>query len=188
MFLPVGEDEHGTPGTRGRNDVAGNHSVARSVRDHPRPKHVQGDGVGGSPGIESRLMQEDLPRKVRAQVGEDVPDRAALEMQEPVQAILAPGSRREAKYEAAPAGLHELFERYRRHMVAFVDDDHAVGAEDFLRVLPVREGLHHRHVDASLQLPAASSQRADLLPRQSQEFPDAFDPLVEERLSVDQHQ
>ena len=75
-----------------------------------------------------------------------------------------------------------------RHVVAFVDDDVAVAADQLVKVIAARECLDHCDVDPSRQSASASAESPDRLRCDVEELAEPLDPLLDERLAVDEDQ
>ena len=73
-----------------------------------------------------------------------------------------------------------------RHVVAFVDHDVAVGADEVVKIIAARECLDHRDVDCSRQSASASAEPPDRLRRDVKELAQPFDPLFDEGFAVDE--
>ena len=90
-----------------------------------------------------------------------VADRAALEEENFLQAVLAVRGRGEAEDIAGWAGFHHRFRRGRRDIVAFVDDHLSDRREQRTRMLLLGESLVHANGDCGLPGTAICRQRCD---------------------------
>ena len=105
-----------------------------------------------------------------------------------LQAI-APVRRRSQPEQMPGASLpHTTLERERRQVVAFVDHDQAVTAEEPVEILDRFQALDHRQIDEARPLAAATAELADLLPGQTEELSELDSLLLEQRLPVREHE
>ena len=93
-------------------------------------------------------------------------DRAALHRDDLLQPVAAVGGGGEAE-EVAGGGVPDGgLEGERRQVVALVDHDQPVAAEERVEVVDRFEALDHREVDDAGQLAPAAAFLADLLGRE----------------------
>jgi hypothetical protein len=85
-----------------------------------------------------------------------------------------------------PDRREEPLERYGRDVVALVDDDVSVLADELVHGFSTDEALHHRDVDSAVRFPDVPADPPDLRGVQTEMQRELLDPLVEERLPMDE--
>jgi hypothetical protein len=103
-------------------------------------------------------------------------------------AITAVRGCREAGYVSSRDGREHAFDLNGRHVVAFVDDDVAVGADYIVKVIAASECLDHRNSELLSQSASAGAKSPDRPRRDLEKLAEPFDPLFDERLAVDEHE
>ena len=114
--------------------------------------------------------------------------RAKLHLGDRVKAV--PPARR-GRQPGDEARLHlgqYSLERHGRDMVALVDDHMAVRRDEVVDAPQAHETLDHRHIQAPSECMLAGADLADSLGGEAEEHGQLGNPLIEERLTVDQHE
>ena len=99
---------------------------------------------------------------VRVGVFEGVSDWAQLEPDEVVESVPAVGGGGEPEPVAGRDCAHRGLEPGGGYVVALVDDDEAVAAEQLGEVVTSREGLQRCHIDGAGELRASATELAGL--------------------------
>ena len=113
-------------------------------------------------------------------------DRAALHRDDRLMTVTPVRGRGEARDVARRDRRKHTFHLHRRHVVAFVDHDMSVGADEGVKVVSPRECLNHRDVDPLRQTASAAAEPSNRLRRDVEELGKPFGPLLDEGLAVDE--
>ncbi len=189
MLLPLAQHEAApAPGER-VEDVVADECVALLVLDEQAEQLVD-----RRPGIDDRERglahvegAGDCPARLLA--GRDlVSNRAALHGDDLLQPVAAVGGGGEAEEVTGRRSPDCVLEGERRQVVAFVDDDESVGAEERSQVVDRLEALDHCQVDDAGQLASAAASLPDLLGRKPEQNLELGAPLVEQWFAVGEDQ
>ena len=83
-------------------------------------------------------------------------------------------------------GREHAFDLNGRDVMAFVDHDVAVGADQIVEIIAARECLDHRDVDSPRQSASAGAESPDRLRCDVEELAEPFGPLFDEGFAVDE--
>lgn len=147
-------------------------------------------GVGRQDGrIEARVSFDDhTPHRGLCGVcaGEGVADGSALHGDDRVVAVTPAWCCREARDVKGGNLAQQPLDGDGRDVVAFVDDDLPVAAEQRDGVFAPGEGLDHRDIDPAA--PGLRGRGADLRGIEVEEPRQALDPLLKQRAAMDEHE
>jgi hypothetical protein len=73
-------------------------------------------------------------------------------------------------------------------VVALVDHDMAVSADEVVEIIAASERLDHRNVDLPREPASAGAHSANRLRREAEEFAEPFAPLFDQRFPVNEHE
>ncbi len=114
--------------------------------------------------------------------------RAKLHLGDRVKAV-PPARRGRQPCDEARLYLGQYsLERHGRDVVALVDDHLAISRDEVGEATQPHETLDHRHIQAPVGRVLAGADLADSLGGQAEEHGQLGNPLIEERLTVDQHE
>ena len=116
------------------------------------------------------------------------PHRAALHEDDRMVPVFAADGCRQAEDAFRLAAPGHRLKTDRRQMVAFVDDQMAILANDVIDLALARQTLNDRYIDNAGGLAFATADLADGFWRKIEKGREAGDPLVEELPAVDQNQ
>lgn len=85
-----------------------------------------------------------------------------------------------------PDRREEPLERNGRDVVAFVDDDVSVPADELVDGVSADEALHHRDVDSAVRFPGVPADPSDFHWVEPEVKGKLLDPLVEQGLPMDE--
>ena len=117
---------------------------------------------------------------------DDMADGPALHRDDRLVTIAPVWCRRQACDVSGRDSREHTFDLDGWYVMAFVDDDVAVGADEVPQVIASREGLNHRDIDSVRQSAAAGAEPPDRLRCETQEPAQPFAPLLDQGFAVDE--
>ena len=117
-----------------------------------------------------------------------VSDWTALHRDDRLVTISTVRRRGQARDVSGWEGREHAFGLNGRDVVALVDHNVAVGADEVMEVIAARECLDHRDVDLPRQAAPAGAEPADRPRRDVEELAEPFAPLLDQRFAVNEHE
>ena len=174
------------------DDILHDERVARRIRDQ-RGVHLldaprRACAIDAKPCLpREQPLLERLPRR-RAPRVDRMAHRTALHEQDRVVSVAAVRRRAQPDDVAGGSRAHHPLKRKRWDVMALVDQHVAVLPDAVIDLAAAHQALDHRDVESSVESRTSAAERADLRRVESEEACELRDPLIYQRLAMDEHQ
>src|SRR6266508_1561117 len=184
VFCPLAESEAAPPFAESFADVVADERSAGLVVDE-EAEPLLDRRLGCRCDLEAGLSHEEFQPEIvgRAFAARNpVADRPTLHGDDLLQTVSSVRGGGQAEEVAGRRLSNVRLERDGRQVVALVDQDQAVAAEERLEVADGFEALNHRKVDDPAQSAPSAADLADLLRGEAEQRLELCTPLLEEGL------
>lgn len=189
MGGPLGENETDSAGFECSHHICADLAGASLVLGDRAEDFLDRGGVVVN---EARGMHDQSAldeRRVEQVAGSGlVAGRAALQGDDAFESVAAIRGGGEAKPATGRRSADASLEGHRGQVVALVNDDEPIAAEQFVGSLPAGKALDHRDVDEAAGPVLAAADHADLFVFEAEVLTESLAPLRKQWLAVDQHQ
>src|SRR6185436_16664402 len=188
----LGEEDRRAALLQRTEDVVQNEAVASLVLRKSRIDALDASVGAGTFQLESGLADDELvverpPCRLALGIYREA-NRSQLHRENGVVPIPAVRCGGQADDITGLDLREHALEGNRRHMVALVHDDMAVGLDQVIDAALADQALDHRHIEAPVRCPLAASDLADVLLLEAEKDGELSHPLIQQRLPMDEHE